>query len=291
MTSKQWCFTLNNSTNNHEACKIKETLFTDCSYIVTQYERGESGNCHWQGYIEFSETKSLSDLRRMLPGGHFEIRRGSQQQAIDYCKKEESRIGLQYEWGTPSYQGKRVDLEEIRKRIICGWTNLDIANDYFGSWCRYHRSFITYRNLIQPVRTWKPEVFMCYGPPGSGKSKYALESSGAETQYWKQRSQWWDLYEGHETVVLDDYYGWLPWDVLLRILDRYPLLVETKGGQVQFLAKKIFITSNSKPSEWYKESPNFKALTRRIEHWIYFKKEGEVYELPNWEMFDKATVQ
>lgn len=274
---RDWVFTLNNP---HET--ISERKFTGCTYLVSQLERGASGTLHYQGYVEFKEKKTINDLKRYLPGAHFEPRRGSQQQAIDYCKKASTRTGEAYEWGNPKKQGKRTDLEEIRQRIIEGWSNKDVADGYFGSWCRYNRSFMVYKNLIQPVRTWKPEVFLLYGPPGTGKSRYALESGPADQQYWKQRSIWWDLYEAHETVVLDDYYGWLPWDVLLRILDRYPLLVETKGGQVQFLPKKIYITSNSKPEEWYKESPNLAALKRRIDHFIWFKTDDYHIEV-DWD--------
>ncbi|MDD1463547.1 hypothetical protein MEO39_26550 [Dolichospermum sp. ST_sed2] len=283
--NRNWCFTLNNPTN----APTREQ-FTGANYIVYQLEQGDNGNIHYQGYVEFEEKKSLDSLRRMLAGAHFEIRRGSQQDAINYCKKQDTRLAEPYEDGIPKQQGKRSDLDEIRNAIIKGESNESIADNYFGQWVRYHRSFTTYRNLKQPPRTWKTEVYMCYGPPGTGKSKYALESSEPTTQYWKQRSQWWDLYENQVNVILDDYYGWLPWDVLLRILDRYPLLVETKGGQVNFTAKKIFITTNSKPDTWYKDSPNFKALTRRIEHWIWFKNENTVVDFPNWELFNKATA-
>ena len=281
---RNWVFTLNNPEN---ALSLEQ--FTGGTYLTYQLEQGESGTIHYQGYVEFGEKKSLGNLRSMLPGAHFEARRGTQAEAIAYCKKTETRLGEPYEEGQPKEQGKRSDLEEIRLRITEGATNESIADNYFGQWCRYHRSFNIYRNLKQPPRTWKSEIFLCYGPPGTGKSRYALESSPPETQYWKQRSNWWDLYENHANVIIDDYYGWLPWDVLLRILDRYPLLVETKGGQVNFTARKIYITTNSKPETWYKESPNFKALTRRIEHFIWFKDTNTKMDFPNWEIFNKAT--
>ena len=71
---------------------------------------------------------------------------------------------------------------------------------------------------------------------------------------------------GHEVVIIDEFYGWLPFDLLLRVCDRYPLLVETKGGQTQFVAKVIVITSNSLPSNWYK-SAYFPSLVRRVTKW------------------------
>lgn len=84
--------------------------------------------------------------------------------------------------------------------------------------------------------------------------------------YWKQRSNWWDGYFNHETVIIDEFYGWLPFDLILRICDRYPLMVETKGGQVQFVAKNIIFTTNSNPVSWYK-SCYFPSFIRRVHHW------------------------
>lgn len=113
-----------------------------------------------------------------------------------------------------------------------------------------------------------------------------MDFSAPDTQYWKQRSQWWDGYEGQPVVVLDDYYAWLPWDTLLRICDRYPLLVETKGGQANFVPKTVIITSNTMPHMWYKEhAPNWKALERRVTKWIYFYAVDKKMEFPCYDMF------
>lgn len=105
--------------------------------------------------------------------------------------------------------------------------------------------------------------------------------------YWKQRSQWWDTYECHETVVLDDFYGWLPYDVLLRAADRYPLQVETKGGQAVFLAKTLIITSNNTPAQWYK-NVNLQALIRRVDKWMYLGLDNMKVETESYEVFCNA---
>ena len=66
--------------------------------------------------------------------------------------------------------------------------------------------------------------------------------------------------ESQETVIIDDFYGWMPFDTLLRLTDRYPMLVDIKGGAVQFTAKRIIITSNEVPDNWY---PNVSCLPHR----------------------------
>lgn len=77
---------------------------------------------------------------------------------------------------------------------------------------------------------------------------------------------WWDGYDGQETVLLDDYTGWLPMAVLLRLLDRYPMTGQVKGGQTWLRMKTIIITSNFGYQEWYKDPTTrfLDALQRRI---------------------------
>lgn len=76
-------------------------------------------------------------------------------------------------------------------------------------------------------------------------------------------------------MVLDDFYGWLKYDEMLRLMDRYPMLVQTKGGQATFLAKKLLITSNTLPASWYPKissdsrSTRMAPFYRRVDKWIY----------------------
>lgn len=170
-----------------------------------------------------------------------------------------------------SQQGKRNDLVEIKAKLDAGIDEQSLAEEHFGAWVRYNRSFREYKRLKTTPRDFKTEVEVVVGPTGTGKSTYAQSH---ENVYFKQNSQWWDGYDGHTVVVLDDFYGWLKYDDMLRIMDRYPLLVQTKGGQQQFLARKLVITSNALPTSWYSkifsDSKNsFPAFARRVDRWIF----------------------
>jgi len=123
-------------------------------------------------------------------------------------------------------------------------------------------------------RDHEMKVIVCQGPTGTGKSRWVKETF--PNAYWKQRSQWWCGYEGQDVIVLDEFYGWLQYDLLLRLCDRYPLFLETKGGQVNCLANTIVITTNATPESWYKTEKYFLSFIRRVSEWRVFPIWGEM---------------
>lgn len=235
-------------------------------YLTWQLELGQQLTPHLQMYFEFNQPIRRSQIYKILGSGHLEPRRGTREQARDYCQKEETRLDGPWTLGTWNEvgQGCRTDLLHVQKLIQQGESELYIANNNFNTWVRNYKALREYRRILSPNRNWMPVVHVVLGPTGTGKSRWAMQV--LPDAYWKQRSIWWDGYEGHEGVVLDEFYGWIPFDVLLRICDRYPLLVETKGGQCNFLAKTIVITSNKLPHDWY-NNVYFDSFKRRVAHW------------------------
>lgn len=289
--SRYWCFTVANPDGLIDADAAEGLV-----YLVYQQEVShETLLSHFQGYCEWANEITRSTVQRRLDidGAHCEIRKGTQEQAIAYCTKEDTRVDGPWTFGTPmAGRGRRLDLEDLRLAIRSGSSDLEVADAHFSSFIRYNRGIKEYKRLVQPVRAWKTEVIVCYGKPGTGKSKWVQQQ--APNAYWKPRSQWWCGYEGQSDVVMDDYYGWLPFDTLLRVLDEYPLLVETKGAQAQFMAKRIFITSNKLPDEWYHPDPryNFDALYRRIDRFRLFLAigvEAEEWPIKSAEVYQEVT--
>ena len=78
-------------------------------------------------------------------------------------------------------------------------------------------------------------------------------------------------------LIIDEFYGWLSWTEILRLCDRYPCQVETKGGSVQFVSKTLVFLSNQHLLEWYNNPKcQYPALARRIENLAQMRQSGNL---------------
>lgn len=303
--SRNWCFTLNNPRWD----QVQNLLDGDSvKFLIAVREVGESGTTHYQGYLELTSARALSTLKNWDGTIHWEIRRGTKSQAVSYVLKtlsdeelsgglcatvfdEEFRTnGLPEGSSLPKWMciGYNDTLKElalkcgvkektslaerltlIQASIRNGATDEDISDNHFNEWVRYRHAFTAYRLLKTKKRDFKTEVIVIQGPTGTGKSKYCQDEF--PEAYWKTRDNWWDGYQQQDVVIIDEFYGWLQFDLLLRLCDRYPLDVEVKGGKVNFSSKKIVFTTNKIPIQWYTKC-YFKAFTRRVEEWHVFGK-------------------
>lgn len=265
--ARAWCFTINNPADD------AKPQGWECEYLVYQKEKGASGTPHLQGYVYFKNAVRFSTVKKLDEGAHWAVAKGSPQDNTKYCTKEEGRLAGPWVLGEEPQKGKRSDLSELKELLDAGKPLSEVAEKQFGNYLRYSRGIEKYQLLKTPPRSWKTEVEVLYGPTGVGKTRQANEEH--PNAYFKIRSNgnnnWWDGYINQEVVIVDEFYGWFSWDFMLRLCDRYPLMVETKGGAVQFVAKKIIFTSNDHPKEWYKKmtekygwDANTNPLCRRI---------------------------
>lgn len=266
--SQYWCFTLNNYTENdilYYRSLVGRQLAT---YCVFGYEVGASGTRHLQGYVELPRRLRLAGARDILPNAHLENRRGNAQQARDYCCKD----GNFEEEGTISItrQGSRTDLEELKESLNNKRSLTEISEDHFSSFLRYERSIKSYKFLHSKPRdpNIPPEVYCFWGKTGTGKTRLVWQLAQTPEIVWVYPGKgWFDGFDDHEIALFDDFRGSsMELHLLLQVLDRYPLKVRIKGSHVNWNPKKIYLTSNVHPSDWYpnvdQESRN--ALMRRF---------------------------
>jgi len=276
---------------------LDPALWPDCKYCVYQLEIGEETNrLHYQGYMEFTGKKRYAWLQRNcdgLEGAHFEVRRGTMEEARNYAMKQDTRVEGPWEWGAPKPgQGSRTDLRQVKRALDEGQSLEYVADNFFGTWLRYNKGLEKYKMMKTVDRDHAMRIILIIGPSGSGKSRWARENF--PDAYWKDGTKWWDGYKGQETIIWDEFYGHCcKFSDLLRILDRYPMQVENKGGYFKFTAKTIVFTSNQEPEHWYNAERTHQVawadnpLNRRIREFGEILRTGEVHQRPpqpqNWD--------
>lgn len=262
--SKNYCYTFNNYTEED----YENILLIPCVYHIVAREIGEKeGTPHLQGFIIFKSQRYFNSVCKLLKGCHVEKCRGSPLQNIEYCKKQ----GNFYEIGEPPVgQGRRTDIQAVKEMVKQQMPLIQVLENV-SSYQAFNFAEKLYK-YIEFKREWKTEVLWFYGPTASGKSRAA--NNILPEAYWKSpNNKWWDGYDSHEHVIIDDIRpDFCTFNEMLRLLDRYPYTIEFKGGSRQFLAKRLVITCPYSPDEFYKglNNEDIDQFRRRIDILLKF---------------------
>lgn len=287
--NRRWIFTLNNpQITGPELLALFESSEHSVKHAVWQLERGKEGTPHFQGYMAFGKPVRMAGIKKLMDNvfatSHLEVARGTPEQCKAYCTKEETREDGPWEYGDmeKTGQGKRTDLLDVKRKLDEGASLLEVAETHFVSWVKHAKAFQEYKRLKATPRDHAMEVIVLFGPTGCGKTRYAKETW--PDAYWKPKNtRWFDGYEGQETCILDEMVsGWFMFNELLGLLDRYPFKGEIKNGYVEFVSKRIVITTNFPPKAWYNfNNPklHFPALLRRLTKFFIFDEYGGYNEI------------
>lgn len=267
--ARSWMFTINNPSDED----IPSLSWKNAVFIVYQKEKGsEEGTDHYQGYVQLSKPSKLGGMKKLNSRAHWEPRRGSHDQAVAYCTKEDTRVSDPVYLGDPVVQGQRNDIRALHEAVVSGKTDVVLQEEFTEAYYKYYKAVDRVRaNLLTP-RSDKPIVEWYYGKTGTGKTRKAYEDN--PNAYFKDMSngKWWSGYAQQDCVILDDMRkDTFKYHELLRLLDRYPLMVEFKGGAMHFNSPKIIITSCFRPEEMYDTREDLQQLLRRIDNVIEFK--------------------
>lgn len=268
---------------------------TKVEFYIYQHEVGTAahdtpnpgdGRHHWQGYMELitedaSDRKPLAYVKEVLGDNraHIEERIGSQALAIKYCSKETTRLPgtAPIQWGTPrsSKQGRRTDLLEVIADVKDGMAlstiRLKHAEQVSRSFQWTNAIVADHIRLSAPINR-DIVVTVYWGPPGVGKTRRVYHEAGGDPYQVAIPSDphkiWWDGYETQDAILIDDFYGWISYPLMLHLLDRWKYRLEVKGSTTYPYWTKVYITSNKPPEEWWPNT-DVGALWRRLNGGIH----------------------
>ncbi len=248
-------------------------------FLVFQTEVAPTtGTIHIQYYCIFSESVRARQAHAILGARvHFDLSRGTPAQNRHYCLKPhdgcdchhcedaraEPNLGREVAPGfiTGEYgimrRPRNDKLEQVVEMMDTGSSLAEVLGAHpkmaimYGS--RIQKEFL--RRLGD--RDWAMEILIYVGETGTGKSTTAkLENPGSITIPWPVGGHWWfPMYTGQECVVLDDFRSANATVLdMMKLFDRHAWTVEDKGCHVPFVSRKIVITTNVDPREWYQLS-------------------------------------
>ncbi len=281
---RRFMWTMNNPSqqDKHRLVQLVGTNlanFHDIRYIVFQEEKGhENGTIHIQGYCELLKAKRINGITLMFGRSVHVSRVDHPAAAIKYCKKDDTKVldGLNGEWGTPARS--KVFSGSLLESIQEGATRKEIMENFPNKYMKSGNNIDKMINEFITRRDWEMEIEIYYGITGCGKSLTAHQKyPDAFWVKWPCGSRWWwDGYNGEKVVIFDEFRHQIKFDVMLHILDCYPYKIEYKGGMREFTSKKIVITTNIEPMNWYPKLTDVSMLHRR------FKDYTKIYDFDEW---------
>lgn len=146
--SLYWCFT-NNSTDLCPEVYLKG----EYKFLIYQLESGENtGHFHYQGYVVFNSKKKLATLKKLCSKSHWEMRKGSHNQALEYCEKEDTRLAGPWKYGddsdVPKGKGERTDIKRMAEAIFQN-PDMDLTEEFGAELIKFPGGVQNYRNAVK----------------------------------------------------------------------------------------------------------------------------------------------
>lgn len=284
---------------------------------VGQLEEGPTtGYLHWHLYIEFKSAVRFNALKKRFPGVRLEIRKASREEAIAYSLKEQSRVdgeprfilgewedGLLDDVSSKAVKVKeeaREGLDRMRNLVLQGVSADEVIVQERDAW-RYGRELKELELSVKAVKAKRfkqefrdVEAFYLSGPARVGKTFYILQDAARRGKSVYRITNWehpFDAYDGEEVLVLDEFRSSLPLEVVLNILDPYPMMLPARYADRIAQFTEVWVVSNFLLGEQYPDLrvgnfasweafiKRFKAVYRMEERGVLEEEEAAVKEL------------
>ena len=206
---KKWCFTLNNPTEG-EASSLVDLFETEhVKYAVVGRETGESGTPHLQGFVWFTDRKSLRQAKAILSDRmHLEPTKGTDKQASDYCKKE----GDYDEYGELPSVGTKCQWERYQTWLLARTippSETEICLEFPSLYGRYRVAALQMSRLLCPIplhvegdlRPWQQDLeAILLDDPDDRTVHFRIDEQGSAGKTWFTR--YWLTKYTKETQLL-----------------------------------------------------------------------------------------
>lgn len=259
--TRNWCFTLNNPTDDERtafAAFESAGLPRGIKFIIYQEEQGHGEQTrHFQGYLECHCTHKIGWLKNNFNArAHYEPRRGTQEEAIAYCCKEDTRVegGMSGRYGQPT--GNRVPgeakekaikaLDQLRRGEI-RYRDIDSETLLYPGFNNAARGILC--DMLGPKRDI--EVFTIIGGSGIGKSYACYEYCGRNLVSYSGNGWFGGASTEGDNLLFDEFTGGIQFDIFLKLLDGYSMQLPVKGSMYPAHYTRVFITSNVMPQLWW----------------------------------------
>lgn len=261
----RWCFTINNPTEEDKFWLNDQgepsDLLSNIYYCILQEERGAEGTLHWQGFLILTQRQTFAWVKRRInKRAHWEVAKGTNEQARDYCRKEETYTGgLRYEYG---HLPERTKAKKASERLEEAAEQLDILKEGYKRPTEIPSMTLMQCGFIPAMKELTADILGPYrknlkiitliGPPGCGKSYAIQHYFPGHGRCIAGNNGIWFQQPLADVMVFEEFCGQIPLQRMLQFLDPYPLALEIKGGMRPALYTTVVITSNTTPKYWYK---------------------------------------
>lgn len=305
--TKAWAFTINNYTD--ECCEYLANKLADDSsigYCVIGKEIcPRTGTPHLQGYIRFTTVKGkrMQTVQKALGYYWSQSRVGHGCWANlapakkgdlankRYCEKE-CLEGWRVELGEPQKpqregQGARNDYNDafdiIEASTFSGEGEIELARKIPEHYLKHGKMVIRLRNVMQmkenpngETRKKGHNIIWIFGRTGKGKSHFVEKELADKNFYMKGPGPWWDFYDMQEYLWIDDFRkDYFKFHYFLKLLDRYRMMAQYKGGYTRLRFHTTYITCPVHPATMFGNKwDNADQLLDRI----YKRGNGQIIE-------------
>lgn len=249
---------------NLDELKKKLHILNSSYFIVGLETCPSTGRQHYQGFAQFGKKFTMKKIAKTM-ACHCEIPKGSVEDNINYCKKENNYI----EEGTVRGISKNNEKQARWRELI----QLAKAGDTEAIETKYPSAAIIHRKSLTSIRDeaikadHHPErkCIWIWGKAGVGKSRWAHENFNSTEIFTLSDTDGWDLYTQERVALLDEVDDTIQvnWKRLLRWADRYPIRARRLYGTVALNYELLILTSMKDPSTIFSGN-QWDAISRRF---------------------------